>query len=142
MMTLRRLGLLSLCLAPFAIAAWFWLTWLSPWTYERPDSLPAIAHGEHHLFVYGTLRYAPVRWLVYGRSGDPQPVELNGYQRQGLDLVPSEEDSVEGLMLTVDEEELARLDRYERLGIRYYREEITLSNGQRAWVYRRLPSSD
>ncbi|WP_069383705.1 gamma-glutamylcyclotransferase family protein [Halomonas caseinilytica] len=142
MMTLRRLGLLSLCLAPFAIAAWFWLTWLSPWTYERPDSLPAIAHGEHRLFVYGTLRYAPVRWLVYGRSGDPQPVELNGYQRQGLDLVPTEEDSVEGLMLTVDEEELARLDRYERLGIRYYREEITLSNGQRAWVYRRLSSSD
>ncbi|WP_275287662.1 gamma-glutamylcyclotransferase family protein [Halomonas elongata] len=139
-MSFRRLALSSLCLTPFALAGWFWLTWLSPWTYERPDALPDVASGQHQLFVYGTLRHAPIRWLVYGRAGDPETVTLPGYRREGLDLEPAEGNSVPGLLLTVDAEELERLDRYERLGIRYYRQEVTLSSGQQAWVYRRLDS--
>ena len=38
----------------------------------------------------------------------------------------------------MDADELSRLDRYERLGIRYERRTITLDDGTRAWVYLRL----
>ncbi|BBI61983.1 hypothetical protein HSBAA_32890 [Vreelandella sulfidaeris] len=63
---------------------------------------------------------------------------LEGYQRNGLDLSPQPGSKVEGLLLRVDADELARLDRYERLGVRYERVEITLEDGSRAWVYLRL----
>ncbi len=71
--------------------------------------------------------------------GDPTPAILEGYQRNGLDLSPEPDSNVEGLLLRVDADELARLDRYERLGIRYERVEVTLGNGTSAWVYLRLP---
>ncbi|MDR5865816.1 gamma-glutamylcyclotransferase family protein [Halomonas koreensis] len=129
---------LPLLAMPAAIAAWLWLTMLSPWTYDRPDHLAPVGEGPHALFVYGTLTHAPVRWLVYGRTGDPAPATLPGFRRTGLDLVPCAGCEVEGLRLTVDAEELARLDRYERLGVRYERVRVTLADGRRAWTYRRL----
>lgn len=134
----RRLIALSLAATPLAVAGWLWLTLLSPWTYERPDHLAPVAPGSHQLFVYGTLRHAPVRWLVYGRAGDPEPVRVAGYRREGLDLVADADASVEGLLLKVNAEELRRLDRYERLGIRYRRVRIPLADGRDVWTYRRL----
>ncbi|WP_163575749.1 gamma-glutamylcyclotransferase family protein [Halomonas faecis] len=128
----------ALLVAPIGIAGWLWWTLLSPYTYDRPDHLPAIQSGTHEVFVYGTLRYAPVRWLVYGRVGDPETAVLEGYRRDGLDLIAAPEGRVEGLILEVSAKELARLDRYERLGMRYERREVSLSDGNRAWVYRRL----
>ncbi|MDT8878199.1 gamma-glutamylcyclotransferase family protein [Halomonas saccharevitans] len=130
---------LPLFIAPAAIAGWLWLTMLSPFTYERPDHLGPISDGPHRVFVYGTLTHAPIRWLVYGRAGDPDPVVLEGFRRTGLDLAPAPTARVEGLLLRVDAEELSRLDRYERLGIRYERVRLTLRDGTQAWVYRRLP---
>ncbi|WP_309250819.1 gamma-glutamylcyclotransferase family protein [Halomonas sp. SL1] len=115
---------------------------LSPWTYERPEHLAPIGEGPHALFVYGTLTHAPIRWVVYGRAGDPEPASLPGYRRTGLDLKACADCTVEGLALTVSAEELARLDRYERLGIRYLRIRAELSDGSTAWVYRRLPDAD
>tara|TARA_R110000796_G_scaffold175516_1_gene292561 strand:- start:13 stop:561 length:549 start_codon:yes stop_codon:yes gene_type:complete len=126
-------GLLSL-------AGWLWLTMLSPWFYDRPENLADIEQRPHQVFVYGTLRYAPIRFVVMGSFGDPEKATLEGYQRDGLDLSPQPGSDVEGLLLHVDADELARLDRYERLGIRYERMEITLSDGRRAWVYLRLPT--
>ncbi|MCW4151884.1 gamma-glutamylcyclotransferase [Halomonas sp. 18H] len=116
----------------------FWLVWLSPWTYQRPASLPEVSPGPHQVFVYGTLRHASVRWIVYGRSGSPSAATLEGYERNDLDLIRARGASVEGLVLTVDRRELKRLDRYERLGIRYSRERVELGDGQQAWVYQRL----
>ncbi|APX93060.1 hypothetical protein BWR19_09035 [Halomonas sp. 1513] len=130
----------GLALSPLLLVGYLWLTMLSPLTYDRPEHLPTIAEGEHQVFVYGTLRYSLVRWWVYGRSGSPQPARLEGFRRSGLDLEPSEGDVVEGLLLEVDQHELARLDRYERLGIRYERVPKELADGQIAWVYRRLSS--
>ncbi|MFC3285283.1 gamma-glutamylcyclotransferase family protein [Litchfieldella rifensis] len=121
-----------------ALASYLWLILLSPYTYEAPEHLAPIESGEHQVFVYGTLRYAPVRWLVYGRAGNPMPATLEGYRRDALDLVKAPGESVRGLLLRVDAKELARLDRYERRGLRYKRVCMTLANGQRAWVYRRL----
>ncbi|HSH48861.1 MAG TPA: gamma-glutamylcyclotransferase family protein [Halomonas sp.] len=130
-----RLGLL---LAPLTIPAWLWLTMLSPWTYQRPDHLPPVDAGSQAVFVYGTLTCAPVRWLVYGRAGDPEPAVLPGFERQGLDLQPKNDGRVRGLVLDVSGTELIRLDRYERLGVRYRRIQVQLASGQQAWVYVRL----
>ncbi len=138
----RLLVGLPLLITPPAVAAWLWLTMLSPWTYERPEHLAPIAEGPHAVFVYGTLTHAPVRWLVYGRAGDPVPTHLEGFRRTGLDLEPCDDCEVEGLRLTVNAEELARLDRYERLGVRYRRVRVELADGQSAWAYRRLENRD
>jgi len=120
------------------VAGWLWLTMLSPWFYERPAGLADIEQRTHQVFVYGTLRYAPVRLVVMGSFGDPTSAVLEGFQRNGLDLAPHPDSSVEGLLLQVSADELTRLDRYERLGIRYERVTITLRDGTSAWVYRRL----
>lgn len=135
-----RLTLIAVALIA-ALAGWLWLTMLSPWCYERPDHLAQIENRAHQVFVYGTLTLAPVRWIVMGSNGDPRPAQLEGYQRTQLDLDPASDRQVKGLLLTVSPDELKRLDRYERLGVRYQRVEVTLSNGQQAWVYRRLPES-
>ncbi|XQU07253.1 gamma-glutamylcyclotransferase [Halomonas sp. LY9] len=138
MIWLKRLVIGSLlCLA--GLAVWLWLTMLSPWFYDRPEELPAIEQRTHQVFVYGTLRYLPVRWVVMGSSGSPEPARLHGFERQGLDLTASTGKYVDGLLLTVTPEALARLDRYERLGIRYERVKQTLADGSSAWVYMRLP---
>lgn len=135
----KRYALMAgLAFSPLLLVGYLWLTMLSPLTYERPDHLPPIAQGEHQVFVYGTLRYSLVRWWVYGRAGSPQAARLEGFRRSGLDLEPSAEDAVDGLLLRVDEHELARLDRYERLGIRYERVPKRLADGDIAWVYLRL----
>lgn len=134
--------LLALCaILLLGGAGWLWLTMLSPWFYDRPDKLADIEQRTHQVFVYGTLRYAPVRWVVMGGSGDPQAATLEDHQRNGLDLSPSPGSQVEGLRLSVTADQLARLDRYERLGVRYERVEKQLEDGSRAWVYQRLPNA-
>lgn len=125
-------------LAALLLLFWLWLTMLSPWTYQQPAGLPVLPEGQQKVFVYGTLTYAPVRWLVYGRSGNPAPALLTGFERQGLDLNPDDNAQVKGLTLEVNPSELSRLDRYERLGVRYERIRIRLADGQQAWVYQRL----
>ncbi|MEQ6917453.1 gamma-glutamylcyclotransferase family protein [Halomonas aquatica] len=139
MRTRTWLGALAIA-SPITLAGWLWLTMLSPWTYDRPDHLAPITEGPHRVFVYGTLTHAPLRWLVYGRVGDPESAVLEGFRQTGLDLAPAPSSRVEGLLLRVDARELARLDRYERLGIRYERVRVELRNGRTAWVYRRLPA--
>lgn len=138
---MRRLPLLFATLLglPLAVAAWLWFTMLSPFTYERPDHLPPIEAGPHEVFVYGTLRSGLVRWVVTGRAGESRPATLENFRRTALDLEEAPGEGVEGEVITVSAEELARLDRYERLGIRYERVRLTLADGSEAWVYRRLP---
>ncbi|MGM0985060.1 MAG: gamma-glutamylcyclotransferase family protein [Pseudomonadota bacterium] len=137
MRTLKWLGALTFG-ALLILAGWLWLSMLSPWTYDRPAHLDPVQEGPHRVFVYGTLTHAPVRWLVYGRTGNPEPAVLEDVERTGLDLSPEPGARVEGLLLRVKAEELERLDRYERLGIRYERVRMTLSDGRRVWVYQRL----
>ncbi|MDR5892558.1 MULTISPECIES: gamma-glutamylcyclotransferase family protein [Halomonas] len=138
---MRRLHLLLVTLIglPLAVAGWLWLTMLSPFTYDRPDHLPEIDAGPHEVFVYGTLRSGLVRWVVTGRAGESRPAVLEDFRRSALDLEEAPGERVEGEVITVSAEELARLDRYERLGIRYERVRLVLADGTEAWVYRRLP---
>ncbi|MGM0637727.1 MAG: gamma-glutamylcyclotransferase family protein [Pseudomonadota bacterium] len=138
---MRRLYLLFATLLglPLAVAGWLWLTLLSPFTYDRPDHLAPIEAGLHEVFVYGTLRFGLVRWLVTGRAGESRSATLEDFQRTALDLEEAPGERVKGEVITVSAAELARLDRYERLGIRYERVRLTLADGSAAWVYRRLP---
>ncbi|MCH4562830.1 gamma-glutamylcyclotransferase [Halomonas sp. EGI 63088] len=137
-MTRLRLLLLTLVGLPLAVAGWLWLALLSPFTYDPPDDLPAIADGRHEVFVYGTLRSGLVRWVVTGRIGESTPAVLEDFRREGLDLVEAPGARVEGEVIDVSAEELARLDRYERLGLRYERVTVELVDGREVWVYRRL----
>lgn len=140
-MSVLRLVLASLVGMPLALAAWLWWTLLSPFGYERPDDLAPIAEGPHAVFVYGTLRSGFVRWVVLGRSVEARPAVLEGFRREGLDLTEAPGERVAGELIEVSAEELARLDRYERLGIRYARVRLALDDGGEAWVYRRLPEA-
>lgn len=140
-MSVLRLVLASLVGMPLALAAWLWWTLLSPFGYEPPADLAPIAEGPHAVFVYGTLRSGFVRWVVMGRSVESRPVVLEGFRREGLDLTEAPGERVVGELIEVSAEELARLDRYERLGIRYTRVRLALGDGREAWVYRRLPET-
>lgn len=121
---------------------YLWFTLLSPFGFQIPEEYAEIdAHRDHRVFVYGTLRSPWVRRLVMGRSGTAQPARLPGYTKEALDLVPDAEGVTEGYTITVSAEELRRLDRYERLGVRYERFKMELEDGTSAWVYRRMPQS-
>jgi gamma-glutamylcyclotransferase (GGCT)/AIG2-like uncharacterized protein YtfP len=133
-----NLLLLSLLGLPLAVTGWLWLTLLSPFTYDRPPELTPIAEGPHRVFVYGTLRSGLVRWLVMGRAGESEIAFVEGFRRVGLDLEEAPGEKVEGEVIEVSVQELSRLDRYERLGIRYERVSLELADGREAWVYRRL----
>ncbi|WP_280567898.1 gamma-glutamylcyclotransferase [Chromohalobacter sp. 296-RDG] len=123
-----------------SVFGYLWYTFQSPYGYEAPTN-PPIMDGrlEHHtVFVYGTLRYAPIRWLVMRRAGPKTPSRLRGYARDELDISPAPNQQVDGYTLSVTSDELKRLDRYEHLGERYRRVNVKLASGQSAWVYRRL----
>lgn len=135
---LRLLWLLPV--APMVALLFGWFTWLSPLGYEAPPGLAAIAPDrEHRVFVYGTLRQPWVRRLVTGQWIETREAELPGFSRRGLDLERAPGESTEGEVFTVEAPVLARLDRYERLGVLYERVKLNLADGRQAWVYRRLP---
>lgn len=129
------LAVITLLLPP----AYLWWVLLSPFGYAAPPDLPPYADGSQAVFVYGTLRHGLVRRLVIGRQVESSPARLPGYRRQGLDIQPEPGAVVEGERIDVEVEELRRLDRYERLGIRYERVRHRLADGSEAWVYRRMP---
>jgi len=131
--------LLATGLGVLAVVGWLWFSLFSPWGYDPPADLQPIDQGAtHQVFVYGTLRQPIVRRLVTGRSIPTQPATLPDFFRQGLDLRPRAGAETPGEVFVVDADELARLDRYERLGVRYERNKETLGDGETAWVYTRL----
>jgi len=131
--------LLTIGAIAVALSAWLWFSMLSPWGYDPPPGLPPIAENEmHRVFAYGTLRQPLVRWLVIGRRAPTQSATLPDFHKQGLDVVPQAGAYTQGDVFVVDAEELQRLDRYERLGVRYQRSRLLLLSGNPAWVYQRL----
>ncbi len=120
---------------PVLLAAGFWWVWLSPFGYEFTEASLLLDEGPHKVFAYGTLTRPWVRRLVTGQSQQHRPASIEGYRREGLDLVPAPGVRTPGVVFEVSGDELRRLDRYERLGIRYRRELRPLSDGATAWVY-------
>jgi gamma-glutamylcyclotransferase (GGCT)/AIG2-like uncharacterized protein YtfP len=103
-----------------------------------PDPDGIYLQAEHGLFAYGTLTSPVVRWIVLGESVATEEVILHGFRRDGLNLIASPGEQVEGGYFEVSGPQLRRLDRYERLGRRYYRAQYRLLDGREVWVYRRL----
>jgi gamma-glutamylcyclotransferase (GGCT)/AIG2-like uncharacterized protein YtfP len=93
------------------------------------------------LFVYGTLKDSRVQRSVIGRVDGGIADTLAGYTLTDIQvgqfaypfIVADENGSVDGLVLAVNDKELARIDRYETSA--YRRIEIRLLSGKQAWVY-------
>lgn len=136
-----RLALLGAVLATVLLSAGFtfWLIMLSPFLHQWPEDWQAAdPQRSHRVFVYGTLRSGVVRWLVKGRAGEVEAQVLPDHIKSGLDIEEAPGKQLEGVVLEVSAAELRRLDRYERIGLRYQRELLTLADGSEAWVYSRL----
>lgn len=106
---------------------------------------------DHLLFSYGTLRQPEVQQALFGRSvptsednlpgfrlewvriTDPTVIATSGSDRHPIVRRGTEDDSVPGARLTLDDAELAAADDYEVAD--YARVEVTLATGARAWVY-------
>ena len=135
-----RLGIV-LMLSTVVGGGYLWYTFRSPYGYEPPASPPIVDTRleRHAVFVYGTLRYDLIRWLVTEDSDiASSPATLKGYTRNDLDISPRVGGTVEGELLKVSTPALQRLDRYERIGARYRRVNVRLEDGTSAWVYRRI----
>jgi gamma-glutamylcyclotransferase (GGCT)/AIG2-like uncharacterized protein YtfP len=97
----------------------------------------------HHVFVYGTLTDPYVRRMVIGEDvDDPEygvPItgyvvlndHRNSYGTKFPRLAPNDDGIVYGAVLTVDERQLASLDRYE--GKDSFYERRLIGNG--IWAY-------
>lgn len=91
------------------------------------------------LFVYGTLQDVLVQQSLIGRIVRGVPDTLNGYTIH-LDLMPpypvampAKNSSIQGQILNVSSDELAKLDAYE--GECYVRIHVSLLSGYETWVY-------
>ena len=133
----RRLRLIA-----FALAAVLSIVGLS--VRHAPIYLPPIetppAPGEALLpvFGYATLESPVIRFVVAGQVLPTEPATLEGYRREGRNIVAEEGARVEGVLLEVTPEVLTRFDRFERRGLRYERTLVELADGRPAWVYRRI----
>lgn len=74
------------------------------------------------LFIYGTLKHPIVRWLLLRKRVPVTPATLPQYRKVGRNVVPDEQASVSGFILEVNERQLAILDRYEKVPLKYERE--------------------
>ncbi|MCC5826504.1 gamma-glutamylcyclotransferase family protein [Alkalimonas sp.] len=114
-----------------------WLWWPAPFFF-MPDERVEYQQQSYQLFAYGTLRNRLVRKLVTGRDVKVTVDELAGFERQGLNIVANEAAVTAGVRMQVSKRQMQRLDRYERLGLRYCRFQVFLTSGEQAWVYQRL----
>lgn len=106
----------------------------------------------HHLFSYGTLRYAEVQRATFGRLLDGQPDVLPGYAMTMVAIDDPEvvatsgeashpivrrtgdaSDGIHGVVFAVTSEELDAADRYEVAD--YKRVAVRLRSGREAFVY-------
>jgi gamma-glutamylcyclotransferase (GGCT)/AIG2-like uncharacterized protein YtfP len=95
------------------------------------------------LFVYGSLIDPEVRRAVLKRDVEVIPDSVRGYRLAriwyGNDTYPVViedrdcEEIIEGGVISVTEDDLVALDRYE--GPYYRREKVRLRSGQETWVY-------
>lgn len=99
------------------------------------------------VFAYGTLMFDEVMEAVVGRRFEGVPAQLPGYERYQVRgqsypaIVRRDEGMTEGILFSgIDEETLARLDRFE--GSSYQREWVALDTGERAWAYVVAPGKE
>lgn len=137
MTMLRRISLAAVLLG---LALWVGIVhlpvWLPPVTPAIIAAQPKPGHGPHRVFGYATLTNPVVRLAVMGEITPAQEAHLPGFRRDGRDMRPDQNATLSGMVFAVDDRGLLRLDRYERLGALYRRDNVILADGSRAWVYR------
>lgn len=134
----RKLWIWLVSAAVLLLPVYLWLIMLSPFFYTPPDHLSAVEERTHRVFAFGTLKQPWVRFLVAGHTGEAEEALLPEKRREGLNIITDPSAQTPGLVFEVSASQLTRLDRYERLGVRYERVKMTLDDGSQAWVYRRL----
>lgn len=87
------------------------------------------------IFVYGTLTNPFIRMITCQCRVGANPAQLANYEKTGRNIVPAPQAAVAGSVITVTPEELANLDRYENVPVKYTRERITTTDGNEHWVY-------
>lgn len=92
-----------------------------------------------NVFVYGTLMNPAVRRMILGHSGTTYSNVLEGYRKEGLNIVEDSSYEVDGVTFEVTKDELASLDHYEGVahGV-YKRIAITLKDGEKAIAYQKV----
>lgn len=135
---MRRVAAITLS-GTVLLGGWLWWVLLSPWAFQ-PHGAPE-AMEPTRVFAYGTLRHALVRRVITGEANAAEPAVLPGWSRRGLDIRPAPGANTPGVVFEAEGEALRRLDRYERVGLRYERISLPLADGEPAWVYRRLRSA-
>ncbi len=75
------------------------------------------------LFVYGTLRSNGVMKSVLQteETKERTPVILQGFRKNGLNILEDQDESVEGDVVEVNEDEMKLLDNYESVSSGVYR---------------------
>ncbi|MFU8863802.1 MAG: gamma-glutamylcyclotransferase family protein [Rhodobacterales bacterium] len=133
----------AVLLVALLLMVWIWPVYLPPVTpamEEAREQAQAVPDdGPHRVFGYATLTNPVVRLIVVGQPVPSSAARLPDMQREGRDIFPAPGAVLEGRVFETDDNGLLRLDRYERLGERYRRDVMTLSDGSAAWVYRLLP---
>ncbi|MBN1951279.1 MAG: gamma-glutamylcyclotransferase [Bacteroidales bacterium] len=96
-----------------------------------------------YIFAYGTLCDVKVRKDVIGYVSDAKPSSLKGFTMSEIVLEHISypvivedrlaEDSLEGIIFQIEEEDLQKLDAYETNA--YRRIQITTMTGETAWTY-------
>lgn len=93
------------------------------------------------MFVYGTLRNPEVQKRAFGRSERGIPDALPNYARSSVAIEGrpyaairrAQGGIVRGMVLSVNEKELERIDAYETSC--YARVRVRLQSGKHAWTY-------
>ncbi len=117
-----------------------WPVHLPPVTAPMIKAQNDSGDGPHPVFGYATLTHPVVRFVVVGHHVPTRAAALPDMRREGRDLRPAPGAAQPGKVFDVSSGGLLRLDRYERLGVRYRRDLMPLDDGSMAWVYRRLPA--
>lgn len=93
------------------------------------------------LFIYGTLRLPEIQLEIIGRKVEMKADVLKGYKTavvfvagiECLTLVADEKSGIEGAIISITSNELARVDAYEPH--EYERMRVTTASGSTVWVY-------
>lgn len=137
--SLLRVSLLaSLLLAVGYMMLWWWFLGPSVGSLQLPEHYNSTGY---RVFVYGTLKQPLVRRFITGARVPATPAQLPAFKRHGLTIKPKPDAMVEGLLLEVSAQQMRRLDRYERLGLRYCRFQVQLASGEQVWAYQRFDES-
>ena len=91
------------------------------------------------VFSYGSLQERSVQLAKFGRELTGHADALPGYARRSrgkyFNVEPgAPDDAVDGVVFELTDQEMEKADRYED-GEGYYRIEVKLRSGAKAWVY-------